>query len=55
MKFEFPWEFHCGKRLTSPGETMSPEETFTNYLTTLQERQELRFGEGFRDGKALII
>ena len=29
MKFEFPWKFHLGKRLTPPGETVSTEETFT--------------------------
>ena len=55
MKFEFPWEFYWGKRLTPPGETVSTEETFTPYLTTLQERQELRFGEGFRDGNVFIL
>lgn len=45
--------FHFGKRLTAD-ETICTEETFSP-LVSLEERQELRLGEGFRDWKTLII
>lgn len=35
----------------SPDKNISAEETFTPSLTSLQERQELRSGEGFKEGK----
>ena len=40
-----------GKDFCLPNENVSIEETFTSHLTTLQEKQELRIWECFRDGE----